>query len=259
MPLVGWEVDGVVYDLDQVAALARAGELVGGRWPAEVLAVLADQPRDPYRLRASDLGGCLRQKVLEHYEPYTLRPDDRWEALVGTGVHAAIARQSDPDSLVEVRLSAPLPVDGETLTLSGQIDRYHRPSRTLTDYKTTGSVVRVGQPGPDHSYVLQANAYAWLLRQHGEDPVRARLWFVERQGSVSRATGRRQVRSRLVEVDLMDPKAFEDRLVEIGRTLLAAHREGKLPPALPADHPFCRWCPVVEVCRQLEQESGGAG
>src|SRR5690606_11329140 len=152
MPLVGWEVDGVVYDLDQVAALARAGELVGGRWPAEVLAVMSDQPRDPYRLRASDLGGCLRQKVLEHYEPYTLRPDDRWEALVGTGVHAAIARQSDPDSLVEVRLLALLPVDGEALPPSGQIHRSHRPSRTPTDYKATGSVSRGCRPGPGHRH-----------------------------------------------------------------------------------------------------------
>lgn len=255
MPQVGWEIEGQVYDFDQVAAAARDGELVGGRWPAEVLAQLRTYPRDPARLRASDLGGCLRQKVLEHYEPYVLRPDDRWEALVGTGVHAAIAQEADPDCLVEVRLEAELEVDGTVITLSGQIDRYHRPSRTLTDYKTTGSVWRVTRSGPNPGYQLQANAYAWLLRTHGEDPQRARLWFVERQGAVNRETGLRQVKSTLVEVPLLPPSAFEARLVEIGRELLRAHRDGVLPPALPPDHPFCRWCPVVAHCRELEQEA----
>lgn len=81
--------------------------------------------------------------------------------LFGTAVHGILEKQQSHGQQ-ETRLN--VPIDG--YTLSGQFDLYE--NDTVIDYKTTSIWKVIKKDYED--YKKQLLIYAWMLRQHGEDP-----------------------------------------------------------------------------------------
>jgi hypothetical protein len=250
MPHVGWEIEGRRYTLEEVVQLGRQHPFLGP-WPVAVLLHQVDElaARGWQYVRASDLGRCLRQRALRRDEPFFQKPDSIWMALLGRGLHRELSENlkahfGPEEALVEARLEHPFEVEGETLTLSGQVDFYHRASGTLVDFKGTGSLYRKEETS--WNYLVQQNVYAQLLRWHGESPRRAVLWYVRFE------IQRGQVRSLTVEVPLWEEPEVLGLLRELGNVLVLAHRDGILPPPFAeGDEGYwqCRYCPVIESCR----------
>lgn len=253
MTQLGWDIGGRLVSQEEVAEHAKREPFLGP-WPVAVLLhQTEDLPQDWRFVRASELGRCLRQRALRSVEPFFVRPDSVWMALVGRGLHRELsenlrANLDEGDALVEVRLEHPFEVAGESLVISGQVDFYHRPSRTIVDYKGTGSLYRKGVPL--WSYIVQQNVYAQLLRWQGEDPQRAVLWYAKFEVVKGR------VQSLAVDVPLWEERDVLALLTELGQLVVLAHRDGVLPPPFQeGDEGFwqCRYCPVADVCRELER------
>jgi len=250
----GWEINGVRVAVEEVGK-----DLFVEGWPVAVLFDAVSeleelQQRDWTVLRASELGRCLRQRALKRQREYWLSPDTVWSAMVGRGIHLELARLvqgrfGEGEVLSEVRLRHRFTVAGQELTLTGQVDFYHVPSGTMVDYKTTGSVWGKDQAGWE--YQVQQNLYAQLLRWAGHQPRASYLWFVEPR----LVSGR--VRHKLVPVELWPEEQVLELVEELGKLVVLAHRDGILPPPFqPGDEGYwqCRFCPVSELCRQLENE-----
>jgi hypothetical protein len=90
---------------------------------------------------------------LQHHDHLTEDVSERIWALLGQAVHHILER-AGTDTLVEQRLFAEL----EGWTLSGQFDRLHLASKTLSDYKVTTTYKAKG----DASWTRQLNILRWL-------------------------------------------------------------------------------------------------
>ena len=253
-----WHGDRV-WTVEELSALAQEFVALEGI-PLPVLWSIAQVREGDWReLHPSELGRCLRARALSWGLPFVQKVGPSWAPLVGRALHAYLAEAAkelfDPEEvLIERRLSFSFPVLGEELVLTGQVDLYHRPSRTILDYKTTGSLnPRKGLPW---EYELQQNLYAEILRRNGEDPARSLLWLVETRARRPKGRGL-ELRSQLLEVPLWPPEAVQEVLEELGRVVVLAHRDGILPPPFrPEDEGFwqCQFCPLLERCRELERE-----
>jgi len=95
---------------------------------------------------------------LQHQDAIEEDVSERIWSLLGQAVHHILER-AGTDTLVEQRLFA------EVLgwTLSGQFDRLHLGSRTLSDYKVTTTYKAKG----DDSWTRQLNVLRWLGVQNG--------------------------------------------------------------------------------------------
>ena len=95
---------------------------------------------------------------LQHQDAIEEDVSERIWSLLGQAVHHILER-AGTDTLVEQRLFA------EVLgwTLSGQFDRLHLGSRTLSDYKVTTTYKAKG----DDSWTRQLNVLRWLGAQNG--------------------------------------------------------------------------------------------
>ena len=256
MPQRGWEIGGRRVSF---AELRESRDLFLDGWPVPLLLALGREREEDWRiLHPSELGRCLRQRVLLHQVDYFARPDPAWAPLLGTGIHQLLAEQArtlypPAECLVEERLEWAFQVEGETFRLSGQIDLYHRPSRTLVDYKTTKRL----REGVDWGYEVQQNLYAHLLRQQGEAPERSLLWFVETQTRRKKGQAGEHLQFQTVEVPLWKAAEVEEVLRHLAAVLVRAHRDGVLPRALAYSDEGswqCWYCPVWQRCRELERQ-----
>ena len=91
---------------------------------------------------------------------------DRIWALFGTAVHKVLEQGKATDSqLQEQWFSVDIPVDTETYALSGIFDLYDEETKTVTDWKTTGTIKWQKQEFDD--YRMQVLIYCWMLRKSG--------------------------------------------------------------------------------------------
>ncbi len=95
---------------------------------------------------------------LQHQDAIEEDVSERIWSLLGQAVHHILER-AGTDTLVEQRLFAE--VGG--WTLSGQFDRLHLGSRTLSDYKVTTTYKHMG----DDSWTRQLNVLRWLGAKNG--------------------------------------------------------------------------------------------
>jgi CRISPR/Cas system-associated exonuclease Cas4 (RecB family) len=229
-------------------------------WPLPVLWALASFREGDWReLHPSELGRCLRARALSFSTPFVQRPDPAWAPLIGRAIHEYLAQAAKdlfrPEEVrIEERLEFRFSVEGEELVLSGQIDLYHRPSRTILDYKTTGSLNP--KKGLPWEYELQQNLYAEILRQNGESPERSLLWLVETRLRRPKGKGA-ELRFQALEVPLWAPEEVQEVLKELGRVVVRAHRDGVLPPPFrPEEEGYwqCGFCALSEVCRSRAEK-----
>ena len=120
---------------------------------------------DPYSAGASDISVTKlidspqrRQLLMNHVALIEEDVSERIWSLLGQAVHHILER-AGTDTMVEERLFAE--VDG--WTLSGQFDRLHLASKTLSDYKVTTTYKAKG----DDNWTRQLNVLRWLAFQNG--------------------------------------------------------------------------------------------
>jgi len=120
---------------------------------------------DPYSAGASDISVTKlidspqrRQLLMNHVALIEEDVSERIWSLLGQAVHHILER-AGTDTMVEERLYAE--VDG--WTLSGQFDRLHLASKTLSDYKVTTTYKAKG----DDNWTRQLNVLRWLAFQNG--------------------------------------------------------------------------------------------
>ena len=99
-----------------------------------------------------------RQLWRQHEADIEEDVSERIWSLLGQAVHHILER-AGTDTMVEERLYAE--VDG--WTLSGQFDRLHLASKTLSDYKVTTTYKAKG----DDNWTRQLNVLRWLAFQNG--------------------------------------------------------------------------------------------
>ncbi len=99
-----------------------------------------------------------RQLWRQHEADIEEDVSERIWSLLGQAVHHILER-AGTDTMVEERLYAE--VDG--WTLSGQFDRLHLASKTLSDYKVTTTYKAKG----DDNWTRQLNVLRWLAHQNG--------------------------------------------------------------------------------------------
>ena len=120
---------------------------------------------DPYSAGASDISVTKlidspqrRQLLMNHVALIEEDVSERIWSLLGQAVHHILER-AGTDTMVEERLYAE--VDG--WTLSGQFDRLHLASKTLSDYKVTTTYKAKG----DDNWTRQLNVRRGLAFQNG--------------------------------------------------------------------------------------------
>ncbi len=89
---------------------------------------------------------------------------DRFWALFGQAVHAILSWNTpSQDTLTEQRLT--IPIAETSMFLTGQFDRLHLPTKTLSDWKTT-SVWSIAE-GVKWEWEAQLNCLKYLCQAHG--------------------------------------------------------------------------------------------
>ncbi len=108
----------------------------------------------------------VRQLTKQHDHEIEIDVADCTAQLIGSGVHYVLEKVASAhpgEYEAERRLYAE--VLGWQIT--GQIDLYHLPTKTVSDYKIT-SVWSV-LDGPKREWINQLNCYAWLERMNGRE------------------------------------------------------------------------------------------
>lgn len=122
----------------------------------------------------------------KHWDQLSEDVLDRLWALFGQAVHAILSWQTpDNDTLIEHRLAIPIADTG--MTLSGQFDRLHLPSGTLSDWKTT-SVWSI-QEGVKWEWEAQLNILRYLCQAHGYQVHKLEVVAILRDWSSYQAKG----------------------------------------------------------------------
>jgi hypothetical protein len=126
-------------------------------------ALVAAVQNDPYAgggdISVTKLIDAPQRRVLwrQHRDEVEEDVSERIWALLGQAVHHILER-AGTDTLVEQRLFA----DIEGWTLSGQFDRLHLASQTLSDYKVTTTYKAKG----DANWTKQLNILRWLAAKN---------------------------------------------------------------------------------------------
>lgn len=120
---------------------------------------------DPYSAGGADISvtkliDAPQRRALWRKHQVQIQEDvsERIWALLGQAVHHILER-AGTDTLVEQRLFAEV----EGWTLSGQFDRLHLASQTLSDYKVTTTFKAKG----DDNWTRQLNILRWLAHTNG--------------------------------------------------------------------------------------------
>jgi hypothetical protein len=182
----------------------------------------------------SEVGrGCARRLAYKMADATPVNLTDPLRALVGAGVHAAMAetfRRLDGGSgrfLVEV----PLRYRG----VPGTCDLYDRLTGTVVDWKTTmrAKIGRLRVDGPSVEYVTQVQLYAAALATQGEDVRAVALVFVPVDSTLADLWAWRGV------VDAARADAAVDRLNGIH----ALDWDTRGPSVVdPSPGPLCKFC-----------------
>jgi hypothetical protein len=192
---------------------------------------------------ASQLLGCRAATILRLNEIPETDGRLRWDALVGTAIHA-VAEQAAPDTvIVEGRFS----YRGVWAT----VDRYDPTTRILTDIKSKADALALHKArryGPSRQHKAQLHLGAAALQEAGHEVAGVELLYLPRNGKPEDA---------FTWGPIEPSRAAADFAAEWAEwvTREAAERKGR-PVAeqvegLQDERPqFCRdYCPFVTACR----------
>lgn len=158
---------------------------------------------------------------------------------IGTAAHAAMAEAiaGNPDWISELAVTLPgtTGIGGRPEPISGTLDAYHIPSRTIVDWKFVAdtTIAKTRSKGtPDDTYRTQVHLYAYGLSYAGHRVDTVAVAYIPRSGRAENV----HVWSEPYEEKLA--LTALDRLAKIAR-IAQAGLVGTLPTA---DH-WCESCP----------------
>lgn len=231
--------------VQQPAGLDRPGAAVAASVAANakrvIQAVAAGAPRSRQaRPGPSEIGTpCTRRlgyRLLNW--PQVNVSQDRWATVIGTAVHAWMARAFTFENtqlgwdryLVEHRVALPWGI-------TGTADLYDKYLHTVIDWKVTGRDYRSGGPGAQ--YRTQVQLYALGLQLAGEQPQHVAIAFLPRGARLDMLH---------VHAEPYDPAAAVAavrRCQTVGDALVQLDPEAHPErwALLPAADAECTWCP----------------
>lgn len=191
----------------------------------------ATSPRNlQFAIGSSEIGyDCDRRLAYRlHGTPLVRRSLDPLRALVGIGVHEALAqifRRLDAGSgrfLVEYHV--------DYRGVPGSVDLYDRYSRTVVDWKTStkDKVREYRRDGLPRNYVVQPQMYGAGLEAEGEEPAQVAVVFLPYDGNLTQTWA---------WTSAYDVRVADDAVDRLERL------RGR-PPALTENKPsrYCRYC-----------------
>jgi hypothetical protein len=194
-------------------------------------------PRDPFRIRPSGIGGCLREMAFrlagEEAEP--LRPEQARAFELGTQRGEALERAAKavwPSAETQVAVKIPV----GRFVLDGTLDLWLPEERTVVDFKTqaTFGFALLYSEGVSPEYMLQIHAYRHGIAIHKGLPVqdiRALLVYEAKDSD-----GRKSIRAqdlKEVEVPFTDEleRRYQARVKELA-LLMEMQAQRKLEPGV---------------------------
>ncbi|HWH14408.1 MAG TPA: hypothetical protein VNT51_06655 [Miltoncostaeaceae bacterium] len=195
---------------------------------------------------ASGLFGCRAAAVLRLNRVEETDARLRWDALVGTAIHAVAEQAAGPGVLVEHRL----PYRGVMAT----IDRYDPATKTLTDLKTKdnpAALRRVARYGPSRQQIAQVMLGAAALQEAGHEVETVELLYLPRIGDPaeaylwSAAPEREIADEAVVWAERVNATALDRSHLEPAEMVRGLQDEGLS---------FCeRYCAYFTACRGVPQ------
>lgn len=243
---------GILKTIQNRGRSVTASMLVGCPLSAAQKLIL-DHTVDPQDLVFAAFRGTIIHQIAE----IIATKQNDFPGRLGVEIELAI-KQVASRYLIEKRFYRKAVVDGVTLDLSGQIDRYRFDRKQLLDYKTLNDrgFHYILSEGARKEHVAQVNFQRWLMaapEYEGRLEVkRVEIGYVGMGGVIR--TGRfNRIRSlnggELFKVAAPEPWPLSDVEEQLLPTALAIHRafvsEGReLPPADPGKNDYrCPFCP----------------
>ena len=261
MPLKGFKYpDGEVVSLEKVSRGLVDVERMGVSLPT-ILHMSAD--RDPDRKPSTtELLSGTCEAYLKRVENYYIHPEDNAFALAGTLHHLKLEKSAS----IEDRLASEITL--ESLGITGTVDLYDKETRTLVDYKFSGSYKiakclgiqsrytkhptevykrsgRWGKKGTPkrvkefyidrdtadlEDWSWQVNFYRFLLESYGYPVDRMYIQATVRDGGLQIARDRGvDKKIYMIEVPFIDNEHLRDRFRKKRDNLLGALELGELP------------------------------
>lgn len=151
-----------------------------------VNAVKSNHRYTPKRYSVTDVLGGTCEAVLKrrHDSDITEDVSQRIWALFGTAVHKVLQEAEATESQLQENWLS-VPIRGTSYELSGIFDLYDDETKTVTDWKTTGTIKWQKQEFDD--YRLQTLIYCWMLRKKGYKAKRGEVVMILRDWSKPKA------------------------------------------------------------------------
>lgn len=222
---------------------------------------------DPYTKGASDFSATglanpprATALIAKHYDEIEVDVTSRVAAIIGQGSHTIAERAARPGiDLCEERLFAKFEVDGQTFTVSGQVDLYETDSQTLMDWKTTKAYAfsKATGNGQKPEWIEQLNIGAELLRRNGHDPKKLVIIAMLKDWSARDAGSAGMPESEVLSVEL--PMWSPEKVVAHITDRIRAHVKAR------TELPLCnakenwsgrrcgQWCDASSVCEQYKE------
>lgn len=158
-----------------------AGEAMSAAPSTSELLLLFDQQRARSKQRElgwSEVGGCRKRAGyrMGGYEP--TNPSASMQAILGSAIHDAVAKAVE--TVANGSYLTELEVDYAGVV--GHLDRFHKPTGTLIDVKSTSSrwLEHILLHGPDDQHKMQLAGYAAALVKAGHEVKRVRIDYIAR-------------------------------------------------------------------------------
>lgn len=145
------------------------------------LLLLFDQTRARSQQTAlgwSEVGGCRKRAGYRIRGIEPTNPSASMQAILGSAVHDAVARAIEKVANGSYLTELEVTYAG----IVGHLDRFHTPTGTLVDVKSTSSrwLEHVKMHGPDDAHKMQLAGYAAALTKAGHDVRRVRIDYIAR-------------------------------------------------------------------------------
>lgn len=223
---------------------------------------------DPYTRGGADFSVTellkpSRASALERRHAHELEEDviNRVYSLLGQSVHGILERGArEGIDIVEKRYFMKVEVDGETYTLSGQIDHLAQDTGTLSDWKVTKAYAfsKKGGRGKKPEWVAQLNMQLELLRQNGLDARELQIVGILRdwdKRKIGDASGYPETEIIAAPIPIWE----REKTLAFIKARVKAHVDArqKLPQCTTAETwagNRCKaYCPAAKFCDQYKQ------
>ena len=189
-------------------------------------------------ITATSIISCIRKTFLERITPYYNTFSNLWYSARGTWMHNVLeSLKGDIRWMVEERFYA----DFNGVTLSGQIDAFHKTNSHLYDYKTTmdKNIQYIKNHGVKKEHSLQASIYKYIMNKNNINVKSASISYMSMAEVYT-----------CDNIFLYSDDTIEDFLDKYAVPLCEAFKTGEAPsPPDPKPIWLCAdFCPVNTIC-----------